>query len=308
MNRPFLIFLGATALTVAATHTLAQQLQAQQAPAQQPAPVTLQVHQLSPTMYWVQGGGGNSGVIVGEHGVIVVDTKVRPELGKQLLDDIAQLTTKPITTVIVTHSHIDHVGGLPSFPEGVTVIAHENAIKELRANLAKGGPGAPSPKSIPNQAVDNAKEDLTIDGIKLELLHWGPGHTSGDMVVFLPAQKIVFTGDLIEGNRFRPEVEPGLAGVSEGWIASVKGMLALDANQYVSGHAGVLNKEAVGQYLNDVETERATIVKLVAQGQTLQQVQAAVGDPPPNAPNGYGTRFPAYSEVVYRELTSEKTR
>lgn len=301
MNRPFLISLVALTLPVAASRTSAPQ-----APTQQPAPVTLQVHQLSQTIYWVQGGGGNSGVIVGEHGVIVVDTKVRPELGKQLVEDVAQLTTKPITTVIVTHSHIDHVGGLPAFPEGVTVIAHENAIKELQANLAKGGPGAPSPKSIPNKAVSKDEEDLAIDGIRLELLHWGPGHTSGDLVVFLPSQKIVFTGDLIEGNRFRPEVEPGVSGASEGWIANVKGMLALDANQYVSGHAGVLDKEAVGKYLNDVTTERATVVKLVAQGQTLQQVQTAVGDPPSNAPNGYGTRFPSYSEVVYRELTADK--
>jgi cyclase len=284
----------------------AQQLPAPQPPSTQQPAVTLQVHQISPSIYWVQGGGGNSGVIVGEHGVIVIDAKVRPNLGKQLVDDIAQITPKPITTVIVTHSHIDHVGGLPSFPNGITIIAHENTMKELQAAVAKGGNGAPAPDRLPNKIVTKDKEDLTIDGLKLELLHGGPGHTTGDMVVYLPSEKLVFTGDLIEGNRFRPEIEV-MNGASEGWIANVKGAVALNATQYVSGHAGVLDKEAVEKYLNDVEMERATIVKLIAQGQSLQQIQATVGDPPPNAANGYGTRIPAFSEVVYRELTGKIT-
>jgi glyoxylase-like metal-dependent hydrolase (beta-lactamase superfamily II) len=299
--KTYLTFCG----VLVSAFSLSAQQQAQ--PSAQPPAITLQVHQLSPTIYWVQGGGGNSGIVIGEHEVIVIDAKVRPDLGKQLLDEIAQITPKPVTTVIVTHSHIDHHGGLPSFPKDITIIAHEGAVKEMQAAIAKGGPGAPNPDRLPNKIINKDKEDLTIDGIKFELLHWAPGHTSGDMVVYLPAQKVVFTGDLIEGNRFRPEVEPGLAGVSEGWIVNVKGMLGLDATQYVSGHAAVLDKEAVGKYLNDVETERAQIVKLVAKGQTLQQVQTAVGDPPPGAANGYGTRFPAFSEVVYRELTEQKT-
>ena len=297
-------FVTLATVLAAVSPVWAQQPPVPQQPSTQQAPVTLQVHQISPNIYWVQGGGGNSGVIVGEHGVIVIDTKVRPDLGKQLVDDIAQITPKPITTVIVTHSHIDHVGGLPSFPNGITIIAHENAMKELQAAVAKGGNGAPAPDRLPNKIVTKDKEDLTIDGVKLELLHRGPGHTTGDMVVYLPSEKLVFTGDLIEGNRFRPEIEV-INGASEGWIANVKGIAALNATQYVTGHAGVLDKEAIEKYLNDVETERATIVKLVAQGQTLQQVQSAVGDPPPNAANGYGTRFPAFSEVVYRELTGK---
>jgi glyoxylase-like metal-dependent hydrolase (beta-lactamase superfamily II) len=77
------------------------------------------VHQLKPNVYWVEGGGGNSGVIVGDKGVIVVDAKVSAAAGKELLDDIAKITPKPVTTVILTHSDGDHVNGLAAFPASV---------------------------------------------------------------------------------------------------------------------------------------------------------------------------------------------
>jgi glyoxylase-like metal-dependent hydrolase (beta-lactamase superfamily II) len=60
----------------------------------------------------------------------VVDAKINPAGGKELLDDIAKITPKPVTTVILTHSDRDHVNGLASFPAGVEVIAHEGNKKE----------------------------------------------------------------------------------------------------------------------------------------------------------------------------------
>src|SRR5579862_9706384 len=100
------------------------QMQGQQAPGQQgrgnAAPAApFVVHQLTPTVSWVEGGGGNSGVIVGDKGVIVIDAKTSAAGGKELLDDIAKITPKPVTTVILTHSDGDHVNGLVSFPAGI---------------------------------------------------------------------------------------------------------------------------------------------------------------------------------------------
>src|SRR6516225_10920440 len=76
--------------------------------AQAPAAAPFTVHQLKPNVYWVEGGGGNSGVIVGDKGVIVVDAKTTAAGGKELLDNIAKITPKPVTTVILTHSDGDH--------------------------------------------------------------------------------------------------------------------------------------------------------------------------------------------------------
>ena len=174
-----------------------------------PAPGPFMVHQLKPNVYWVEGGGGNSGVIIGDKGVIVVDAKTTPAGGKELLEDIAKITPKPVTTVILTHSDGDHVNGLASFPTGITIIAQENNKKEQEAALAAGGRGAPPADHLPTQVVTKNKENLKIDGVKLEVFHWAPAHTSGDLVVYLPADKIVFTGDIIATQLSRSADPPG---------------------------------------------------------------------------------------------------
>ena len=272
---------------------------------QQAAPFV--VHQLKPNVYWVEGGGGNSGVIVGDKAVTVSDAKTSTAGGKELLDDIAKITPKPVTTVILTHSDGDHVNGLAAFPAGVKVIAHENNKKEQETALAAGGRGAPPADHLPSQVVTKEKESLNIDGVKFELYHWAPAHTSGDLVVYLPAEKIVFTGDIIAMQLPDPLIHLEKNGSSAGWITTAKGIVALDSDQFVPGHGDLQPKASIQKRLTAAEEKRAAIEKLVAQGKTLDEVKAAV-DPPAAAPTGGGGRgpgFPTYTQVVYQELTKK---
>jgi len=275
--------------------------------AQGPAPAPLVVHQLRPNVYWIEGGGGNSGVIVGDKGVIVVDAKTTAAQGKELLDDIAKITPKPVTTVILTHSDGEHVNGLASFPTGITIIAHEDNKKEQDAALAAGGRGAPPAGHLPTQTISKNKEDLKIDGMKVEVLHWAPAHTSGDLVVFLPTEKIVFTGDIITT---QPDALIHLEkkGSSEGWVTTAKGTAALKAEQFIPGHGDVLSKAAVQKKATDVAAKRAKIKDLLAQGKSLDEIKSAVGDPPPAQGKGGGRGgpgFASFTDVVYQELTKK---
>jgi len=274
--------------------------------AQAPAPVPFSAHQLKPNVYWVEGGGGNSGVIVGDKGVIVVDAKTTAAGGKELLDDIAKITPKPVTTVILTHSDGDHVNGLAGFPAGLTIIAHENNIKEQQTALTAGGRGAPPADRLPTRLVTKSKESMKINGVKIELFHWAPAHTSGDLVVYLPADKIVFTGDIIAAQLPDPLIHLEKNGSSEGWITTAKGMVALNAAQYVPGHGDVQMKPAIQKRLMDAEAKRAKIKDLVAQGKSLDEIKVAVGDPPPaQGRGGRGGGFASFTEVVYKELTKK---
>jgi len=273
--------------------------------AQGPAPAPLMVHQLKPNVYWIEGGGGNTGVIVGDKGVIVVDAKTTPASGKELLDDVAKITPKPVTTVILTHSDGDHVNGLASFPAGITIIAQENNKKEQETALAAGGRGAPPAGHLPTQTISKNKDDLKIDGEKIEVLHWAPAHTSGDLVVFLPSEKIVFTGDIITT---QPDALIHLEknGSSEGWVTTAKGIAGLNADQFVPGHGNVMTKAGVQKKAADVAAKRAKIKDLVAQGKSLEEIRAAVGDPAPAQAKGKGPAFPSFTEVVYQELTKKR--
>jgi cyclase len=288
-------------LTVAAWFALATS-----AIAQGPAPAPFMVHQLKPDVYWVEGGGGNSGVVIGDKGVIVIDAKTTPAGGKELLDNIAKITPKPVTAVILTHSDPDHVNGLASFPAGITIIAHANNKKEQEAALAAGGRGAPPADRLPTRVVTRNKENLKIDGVKIELLHWAPAHTSGDLVVYLPGQKVVFTGDIIASQRPDPLIHLEKNGSSEGWITTTKGIAALDSDQFVPGHGEVQTKAGIQKRLSNTEAKRAKIKELVAQGKSLDEIKVAVGDPPPGQAGGAGgPAFASFTEVVYKELTKK---
>src|SRR5579871_5156527 len=116
---------------------------------QAPAPAPFMVHQLKPDVYWVEGGGGNSGVIIGDKGVVVVDAKTTPAGGKELLEDIAKITPKPVTTVILTHSDGDHVNGLASFPAGITIIARRTTKRNRKRRLPRAAGARRPPITCP---------------------------------------------------------------------------------------------------------------------------------------------------------------
>ena len=114
----------------------------------------------------------------------------------------------------------------------------------------------------------------------MEVLHWAPAHTSGDLVVYLPSEKIVFTGDIITT---QPDALIHLEknGSSEGWVTTAKGIAALNADQFVPGHGDVMTKADIQKKATDVAAKRAKIKDLVAQGKSLAEIRTAVGDPPP---------------------------
>lgn len=270
------------------------------AQAQAPNP-PLTVKKVKNNIYFVEGGGGNSGVIIGQNGVIVIDTKTTAAAGKGIVDAVAKLTNKPITTVILTHSDADHVNGLVSFPKGVTIIADQNDRKEMEAALAAGARGAPPSEYLPNKIVSHAQETDTIDGVKLALIHVAPAHTSGDLAVYLPDEKLVFSGDLIGGND--PLIHRQKNGNSEGWIQFVTALTQLDANTYVLGHADPETKAQVEAHLKHAEDKRAKIAAMVKDGKSLDEVKASFGEtakPGANAP-----RFPSFTETTYQELTQK---
>ena len=229
----------------------------------------------------------------------MVDAKSTAASGKALVAEIAKITPKPIKTVILTHSDGDHVNGIVSFPPGLTIIAQENNKKEQEAAIAAGGRGAPPADRLPTHVVTD-KEELTIDGVKLVLLHWAPAHTSGDLVIYLPELKMAFTGDLTAKTHPDPSLHVEKQGSAAGWITSVKGIAALDADLFVPGHFGLQSKADVLEQLNSAEEKYAKVAAMVKEGKSWDEVKAASGDVPISAAGR-----PSFVEIAYHELAKK---
>lgn len=265
----------------------------------------LKVANIRDNVYWAEGGAGvNTGFIVGRTGVIAVDAKTTEDSQKEVLAEIAKITPKPVDTVIITHS--DHIKGIAAFPSGVTIIAQENCKKEMEASHARDA--APLDR-LPTRTIAK-DETMTVDGVRIRLLHWAPAHTSGDLIVYLPDQKIVFAEDLLVTDR-PPDDTPihaALHGSAAGWFENVKGMLALDADTYVLGHGeSLFTKDDARKKLALIQDKWDKIQAMVAQGRSLNEVKAALGESTqPPTPNAQGNLpEPSLTEIMYNEITKK---
>ena len=297
MNSPKKLAVGLAAFVALAS--LATLAEAQQ----QPQP--LKVTQIKDNIYWVQGGvGSNDGVIVGPTSVILVDTKSTVDSEKGVIAEIAKITPKAVSTAIVTHSDGDHVNGLAAFPAGLTIIAQENCKKEMVDSASTRNP-APQDR-LPTKTY--AKTDkLTIDGIHIRLYHWAAGHTSGDTVVYLPDQKIVFGGDLLVTNRPDTGIHMEKNGSAAGWIKNAKGMIGLNADTYLTGHGDMMTKADVQKKLDLIQGKYDKIKAMTAQGKSLDEIKTSFGESTaPPTPNANGTMPAAtLTEVIYKEVAKK---
>src|SRR5213594_1024778 len=169
---------------------LAVGLRAFQPPAQQ-GPKIVEVEKVKDNLFMLKGGGGNTAVYVGANGVTVVDAK-NPGWGKPILDKIKELTPKPVTMLINTHTHGDHVSGNVDFPATVDVVVQENTKANMeKMDIFKQNNGR-------GMAKRTFKDKMTVGtgADRIDLYYFGPGHTNGDAIVVFPALRTAHIGDL----------------------------------------------------------------------------------------------------------------
>ena len=192
----------------------------------------------------------NAGIVIGKDGVLVIDTLISAKEGKRFLADIRKVTDKPIRYVVNTHTHLDHALGNCVFSElGATVISHEADRNYLAANGAgllqraanyglKPEDMAGTEIALPTLAFSNEML-IELGGEQVRLNRTAPSHTAGSLVVYLPAEKILFAGDILFTD-FHPFLADGDFG---GWIRSIDSLLAMDVDKVVPGHGPLSGKK-----------------------------------------------------------------
>lgn len=235
----------------------------------------------------------NAYFYVADDGVLVVDALSTYKLGKELVDTVKTVTDKPIRFLVITHYHTDHFYGAKALKEvGAEIVAHEYALeylanpssynfflsrKKLLGKEMEGTELIPPTVTISKEL----KIFLNVDGKlkEFQVKHLCKGHTNGDLVVFIPDEGVLFSGDIVFDGRL-----PFLgSGNSRNWLECLKEISRWDIKLLLPGHGEILDgrekiKKAIewtAQYIKDL---RKAIREMIEEGCDVECVREKINE------------------------------
>ena len=229
---------------------LSMTLTAFQQPAQ-PEEKVIVVDKVKDNLYVLKGGGGNTAVFITATGVVVVDTK-NPGWGQPILDQIKALTDKPVTTIINTHTHGDHVSGNVEFPPTVDVIVQENTKKYMEQSNPVSGLQTTPPENIfkKNEGRGLPKRTFTdawgmgSGRDEIEIRYFGPAHTGGDAFVIFKRHRVMHVGDTMP-TRDLPIMDKNNGGSGLSYSGTIaKAAAVKNVDTIINGHHATTTTKA----------------------------------------------------------------
>ena len=233
-------------------------------------------------------GDPNTGIVIGDDAVMVIDTQATPVMAEDVIRRIREVTDKPIKYVVLSHYHAVRVLGAAAYaPEHIIASDDTLSLIKERGEQDKASEIGRFPRLF--RAVDSVPPGLTwpsitfsgkmtiwLGKLEVQLLQLGRGHTKGDTVVWLPAERILFSGDLVE---YDATPYAGDAYFSD-WPATLDNLAALKPAKLVPGRGAALENEAqVAEGLagtrNFIADMFASVKAGAAQGQDLNSVYRA---------------------------------
>ena len=224
--------------------------------------------ELAPGVFaYVQATGAfcvaNAGLIAGRDATTAIDALFTPSMTRALLDEARHVTPKPISRLLNTHHHVDHTMGNALFPPGIEIVAHAKtkaqmervplaliieAVKRMAPYFTPELDGIE--ERLPNMTFDGESLDLRVDERRLRLLHYGTGHTRGDVLVHLPDERILFAGDIA----FLYVTPLAFEGHIGNWIRIGRRVIdEIDADVVVPGHGPIGTKDDLSKMLDYLE-------------------------------------------------------
>lgn len=228
-------------------------------PASQDEP---RLHEVRPGVYaWVQPDGSwwvnNAGVVAGEDGALVIDTCATAARTRRFLDAVdAAIGSTPVRLAVNTHQHGDHTYGNSLLPASTVILGHTQMREGLRVDLVIDGcpplwdpvpDWGPVARRLPDISVGGALT-LHIGERRVDLLHpGGPAHTTGDLIAWLPEERVLFSGDLVFAG-LTPLV---FMGSVDGALAAVDWLESFQPEVVVPGHGPILTGPDLARVLDE---------------------------------------------------------
>jgi cyclase len=280
----------------------------------------------------------NSGIVVLAHCALIFDSHFTPEAGRDLLEAVDSITSKPLRYIVNSHSHPDHTHGNQVFPQAQiigstearreiiendlplllrTMEVTQAQLEALRKKLDAEESGVDREKQLlevealerNSRTMSRLKIEPPIitfdDSLKIQdgdrevrLSFLGVGHTGGDIVLYLPWLKIVFTGDLFFESAI-PNVQD--AHILQ-WMKTLEKVLQIDAEQFVPGHGKPGSKKDIAAFLTYFRDLKSMIKPAVDRGDSLEQVLKDIRVPAKYSSYRFQRFFPANVQKMYEEL------
>jgi glyoxylase-like metal-dependent hydrolase (beta-lactamase superfamily II) len=230
----------------------------------------------------------NVGFVEGDDAVLVIDTAMGAENGARMLSEARRIAGDRKLFLTTTHFHPEHAFGAGPFKRHATYVANTAQAEELADKGAEyvemfSGFGPALAELLdgvelvaPDVTYSGDEARIDLGGIVVQLLYYGPAHTRGDQLVFLPEERILFPGDLVE-NRFLP-IFPDEDAVGSRWLALLDRIEALDPVTIVPGHGAPGDLRLVAELRGYLLAVRDRVEELKAEDRTLEAIEATIDE------------------------------
>jgi glyoxylase-like metal-dependent hydrolase (beta-lactamase superfamily II) len=228
----------------------------------------LKIEQVEDGLYMIQSSAsGNITVFESDDSVLLVDSKFERE-HERYMELLRTVTDKPVRYVVNTHMHGDHTGGNILLEElGSDIVATENARRRLAQTQATG---------LPNITFDDHMRLYFGDWV-MDFYWFGRGHTDGDLVIHLPEEGLVLSGDLFAGgDPFVRLIDYNGGGSLAEWSGTLEKVLALDFDRVIPGHSEVTDRARMQAYLDEIVRMQDLISEMHDAGRSPEDIQSAV--------------------------------
>jgi glyoxylase-like metal-dependent hydrolase (beta-lactamase superfamily II) len=233
-------------------------------------------------------GDPNSGVIIGDHSVMIVEAQATPRLARKVIEKVREVTDKPISHVVLTHYHAVRVLGASAYGadqiimgEAARGMVMERGQEDWDSEFQRFPRLFEGHESIPSLTFPtttfNDRMTVHLGNRRVDLMHLGRAHTAGDIVIHVPDENVMFTGDIVEDHSACYCGDGHFAD----WGNTLDAIKAYDVNSIAPGRGGALiGKEAVNRAIEStrdfVNSTYAPAARVAAQGGTLKQAWDAV--------------------------------
>ena len=237
------------------------------------------VKKISKNLFLLYGLGGNIAVSIGDDGVLIVDSQI-PIIFPKIKKAIEKLSNSKIVYTINTHWHWDHAdGNLLVDPDVTKIISHSNA----RENMKNGGlinhglneklKQNPYPINALPVITHEKGMSLYFNNEKIDIVHFGPAHTTGDSIIFFNNQNAIHLGDVFFSNSY-PFIDVDNGGSLDGMIEFLEKVILMinDDTIIMPGHGDIASTNDIKETILMLKTIRNRILELINKGQSLEDV------------------------------------